>query len=442
MELNEAARRIVWQHKGLILVFVLLATAAALFAHRDDVATYTATTRFVIDAEDPTSQTESAAVADTAKAIATSPSQVREALERSGAAGRDPVEIGKRHVQLRPLGTSGVLQLSVTDPDPKVAAALADELARLVIAKRLDIKRGHLRQTVEQLDAQIKSLTERIGTLRLGTPDSTSEADLLVQRRSVLETQQLNLLASDALAAKPSIISAATLPEEANRSPVIADTVLAIVLAAIVGLGLAGLLETLSPTLVDAEAIARELDTPLIGELRGGPYRPLLPKDASRVATRLRLAARAAGVRSVGLLSVLEDLEVDGLAQLLDFAAVDPDVKSPQARVRVDVPVPAGFGIAEDPDGQVDVPAPASHACRIRGYHLEQASKSSNGDVPGLALVTPSTIKKTELAAATHLLRVSPAPLLGLVTYTPPRAPLHRVLRAFRLEGGRDGRRR
>jgi capsular polysaccharide biosynthesis protein len=438
MELNEAARRILWQHKGLILVFVLLGIAAALFAHRDDVATYTATTRFVIDAEDPTSQTESAAVADTAKAIATSPSQVRAALERFDAAGRDPVEIGKRHVQLRPLGTSGVLQLSVTDPEPKLATALADELARRVIAKRLDIKRGHLRETVKQLDAKIEALTERIGTLRLAGPDSMSEADLLVQRRSIFETQQLNLLASDALAAKPSIISAATLPDEADPSPVIADTLLAMVLAAIVGVGLAGLLETLSPTLIDGEAIARELDTPLIGELRGGPYRALRPDDASRVATRLRLAARAAEVRSVGLLSVPEGLEVDGLAHLLDFAAVDPDVQSPQTPDGAGVPVLAGFGTAEEPDFR----PPATHACRIRAYHLEHATEATNGSVPGLALVTPSTIKKAELAAATHLLRVSPAPLLGLVTYTPPRSPLQRVLRSLRKEGGHDGRRR
>ena len=78
---------------------------------------------------------------------------------------------------------------------------------------------------------------------------------------------------------------------------------------------------------------------------------------------------------------------------------------------------------------------------RIRAYHLEHATQATNGHVPGLALVTPSTIKKAEVAAATHLLRVSPAPLLGLVTYTPPRSPLQRVLRSLRREGGRDGRR-
>jgi capsular polysaccharide biosynthesis protein len=441
MELNEAVRRILWQHKGLILGLVLLGAAAALFAHRNDVPTYTATTRFVIDAEDPTSQTESAAVADTAKAIATSPSQVGEALERSGATGRDPVDVGKRRIQLRPLGTSGVLQLSVTDPDPELSVALADELARRVIAKRIDIKRGHLRQTVERLDAKIEALTSRIGTLRLAGPESVTQADLLVQRRSIFETQQLNLLASDALAAKPSIISPATKPDEADPSPLIADALLAIVLAGIVGVGLAGLHETLSPTLVDSEAIARELDTPLVGELRGGPYRALRPEDASRVATRLRLAARAAGVRWVGLLALPEDVEVDGLAQLLDFAAVDPDVQSPQAPERVDVPVLAGFGTAEDPDGQLDFRAPAADACRIRAYHLEHATQATNGSAPGLALVTPSTIKKAELVTATHLLRVSPAPLLGLVTFTPPRSPLQRVLRSFRREGGRDGRR-
>src|SRR5918998_4694979 len=250
MELNEAARRILWQHRWLIVAFVLLGAGLAVLAHRDDVATYTATTRFVIDAEDPTSQTESAAVADTAKAIATSPSQVRSAVEEAGLEGRDPVEIGKHRVALRPLGTSGVLRLSVTDPDPAAAAELADTLARGVIAKRVDIKRGHLRQTVRRLDAKIEALTVEISRLRVAGRDQAGQADLLVQRRSILETQQLNLLATDALAAKPSILSHATRPDAADPSPLVPDLVLAALLGAILAVGLAGVRETLSPTLV------------------------------------------------------------------------------------------------------------------------------------------------------------------------------------------------
>jgi capsular polysaccharide biosynthesis protein len=441
MELNDAARRILRQHKGLILACVLIGAALAVLAHRGDVAAYTATTRFVIDAEDPTSQTESAAVADTAKAIATSPSQVRRAIEALGLTGRDPVEIGTDRVALRPLGTSGVLRLSVSDRNPEAAAALADELARGVIAKRLDIKRGHLKESVTRLETKIEELTNRISELRLAGGDHIAEADLLVQRRSMLETQQLNLLATDALAAKPSIISHATVPDRPDPSPLVPDLVLAMVLGAIVGIGLAGLLETLSPTLIGGEAMARQLDTPLIGTLHGGPYRPIQPQDIDRVATRLRLAARAAGVPGVALLAVPEDLDVGGLAELLDAAAVDPDGRRPgrrDAEKHVDAPVPAGLAPPDEGDARPDSRAPSAKRCRIRPYHVGRAA--TNGTVPGLVVVAPSTIKKADVAAATHLLRLSPAPLLGLVTYTPPRAPVERIRGFIRPLGGRHGR--
>lgn len=192
MELNEAFRRILGQHWRLILVALVLGAGVAVAIHRDDADEYLATTRFVIDAEDPTSQTESAAVADTAKAIATSPAQVARALKQIDAGGRDPAALGKEHITLRPLGTSGVLQISVVDRNAEVAAALADELARGVIAKRLDIRRGHLHDTVQRLETRIEQLTDRIAELRSAGGASLAEADLLVQRRSILETQHLS----------------------------------------------------------------------------------------------------------------------------------------------------------------------------------------------------------------------------------------------------------
>jgi capsular polysaccharide biosynthesis protein len=442
MELNDAVRRILGQHWRLILACLLLGSAIAVAAHRSDVPTFTATTRFVIDAEDPTSQTESAAVADTAKAIATSPSQVRSALDELGIADRDPVEIGKRLVSLRPLGTSGVLQLSVTDPSREVARTLADELARGVIAKRLDLKRGHLRETVRRLDQRIQELTTRIATLRLAGGDQLSEADLLVQRRSIFETQQLNLLATDALAAKPSILSPATPPEHADPSALLPDLVLAALLGAIVGIGLAGLLETLWPTLIGGEALAREFDAPLLGELSGGPGRALRRDDVRRVATRLRLAAGAAGLPNVGLLASPEDLEVDGLAHLLDAAPVDQDADDPvyvDAPERIGVASLVGLAGGNGSGPVTSFSAPVPQSCRIHAFHLGRAANVANGSATGLVLVTRSTIKKTHVGATAHLLRVTPAPLLGLVTYTPTRPLVQRVPRFFRSRGVRHG---
>src|SRR5439155_18346310 len=73
MELNEAARRIVWRHGALILAFVLMGGVITAALHLRDQTTYTATSRLVLDTSDPQSSAESVAIADTARAIATSP---------------------------------------------------------------------------------------------------------------------------------------------------------------------------------------------------------------------------------------------------------------------------------------------------------------------------------------------------------------------------------
>jgi len=110
MELHEAARRIVGQHWRLIL-FLLGAGLAAV--HSGGARTYTASTRLVLDTQDPKTRAESIAIADTAAAIATSPAQVEGALRDAHVAGRDSVKLAKNHVSLRGLGASGVLELSV-----------------------------------------------------------------------------------------------------------------------------------------------------------------------------------------------------------------------------------------------------------------------------------------------------------------------------------------
>jgi hypothetical protein len=433
MELNEAGRRIFGQHWRLILLHVLLGAGVALAIHSDDVDMYRATTRFVIDAEDPTSQTESAAVGDTAKAIATSPAHVAAALRTLDLDGRDPIEIGTRHIEIRPLGTSGVLQLSVADPNREAATRLADELARGVIATRLQIKRGHLRTVSRRLETRIERLTDRIAELRVAGGTSLPEADLLVQRRSMLETQHMNLLATDALASQPAIVSAATPPDAAESSALMQDLVLGIMLGLILGIGLAGLLETLSPTLIGGETVARELDTPLLGVLSGGPYLALDRAEVRRVATRVRLAARAAGVRNADILGVSEKSDVAGLAALLDAA---PDNASPQLAGTDGERLTDLHGGSGAVAGTVAASAPA---CRIRAYDLVVATYHGNGSVGGIVLVSPARVKKAEVAAVTHLLRVSPAPLLGLITYTAVRPLARRASRLGRPKGARNG---
>jgi capsular polysaccharide biosynthesis protein len=397
MELNEAGRRIFGQHWRLILGLLLAGIAVAAFLHGGSVRTYTASTRLVLDTEDPKSRAESTSIADTAKAIATSPSQVRGALKDAHVTGRDPIDLAKHHVSIEALGTSAVLQLSVSDHNPRVAAAVATTLASRVIRARLEVSNGKLQQVLGQLDQRIDGLNGRIAAV-----DSPTLRTFLGQQRSVLEAERVSLLSTEALRPKPSIISPATLPTHADSSGWVPYLVLGALLGLVLGVGAAGLLETTRPTVVGSDALARAFDTPLLGSLPGEPNEH--SADAlRRITPGLFVAAQVAGVGTVNLLAIDPDVDLSRLADGLEAAPADA-IAAPRS------------------------PGDTRSGLRIRPFNLRDSSPDVPGGV-GLVVVSPTALKKTQLLDASHLLNVASLPLLGLLTYSRSPWRLHQAMK-------------
>jgi len=453
VELNEVFRRILGEHWRLIVFFVTFGIGVAAVLHVTDLRMYTADARVVLDTQDPQSRAESTAIIDTARAIATSPAEVRDALNAAHVSGRDPVQVAEHRVSVRGLGSSGLFQLSVSDRDPQTAAAIVNALAAQVIRARLSVTQGQARQILIDLgrqiddlnarisysDARIDSLNERIAgasdpetlsSLRRERDDASRLSDFLGQQRAALEAQRTSVLSTDSVRPKPTIISRADPPTRADSSGVVPDVILGALLGLILGVGVAGVIEAFRPTLVGAEALAREFRTPLLGTLASQPVEGEAVQDATAIAMRLRLAAEAASLRGVGLVPIGPHVNVQFLAERLEavssqeasaFAAAEPALVEPLETA------PAGWrgaSAARTLTGSGHLPV------RIRPFELQNASLSNGSRTgTGLVLVVPSTVKKTELAEAGHLLTVSRLPLLGLITYARPRT-LRRSLRA------------
>jgi len=446
MELNEAARRIFRQHWLLILGFVVIGVSAAA-VHARGPATYTASARLVLGTADPKSRTESGSIADTGKAIATSPTQIRLAL-REANVDRDSVEVAKRHVSVRALGTSSVVQLGVRDKSPAAAAAIANALAERVLSVRRDVTTGQLQQVLDDLGDRVDSLSARISETDLKIDDlnvaiaragsaATSNAlradrdeaarvrDFLAQQRSVLESERINVLSADALRPKAAIISAATPPIEADASRQVQELVLGALIGFILGLGVAGLIETLRPTLVGSDALAREFDTPLLGSVLAGADEEQARHMLSRIALRLRLGAESMQVESLGLVPIGPDVDLGLLAATFEDLAQD-DVREGFREELASVEAVAGTGprpVATS-HPQKDLRASAAFGARNPQFHIRPFGLShgstENGSV-ALVLVSPSVVKKAELDDVSHLLRVARLPVLGLITYERPR---------------------
>jgi hypothetical protein len=218
-----------------------------------------------------------------------------------------------------------------------------------------------------------------------------SAHDLFVQQQSVLESERVSLLSTSAQHPQPQIISAATPPTKPEPSHRMNYLVLGALLGLILGIAAAGVAETLQPTLVGGDTLAGELNTALLGTLASNTS----AADVTDVGARLRLAAEAADVRNVAMVTA-GGVDVDGVAASLSAA---------------DAHAPNGNG----------------HGAALQiGNFDSQNPPFNNGSRSGLVLVSPTALKKTELNDIEHLLQASRLPLLGVITYTAPNRHLRR----------------
>lgn len=203
-----------------------------------DQPTYVASTRLLVSA----TTDGTASVADTVAAIATSPSQLASALVDLGIDEEPDAFV--QVVSVRSLGDSGIVELSVTDEDPVLAASLANALGAEV---------GQVMRETRQAIYPLPRILDSA---------SSSSAEAIPPMR-------------------------------------IQDLALGALFGLILGIAAASLIEALNPTLVGKEAIAAQLGAPVLGVL------PLAPKDGSRDLpwVRWRLGAQAAmsGVATVQL---------------------------------------------------------------------------------------------------------------------------------------------
>jgi len=407
MELSEAFRRIVVQHRRLLAVCLVLGIAIPLALSFTAGDAYTATTRFTLNTADPTDEAQATALADAARAIATSPEHVSTALAATGLR-IDPVAFAKDAVRLRALGSSGVLELAVTWSDPRTAADVANALVDDLISTRTGMANGS-QQYLDSLNVQLSDTISRQGHVQALIDDVQAKIDaaggdnaapalvieraalerrrndLTVQRQSV-EDNIRTVQANEALQPQATVIDLAEPPPPApsGRTTALAFGAM---LGLLAGLAIAAVSEVFRPTVAGPDVAARMLGTRVLGSAtrRGPVFAPLAAGDPTVV--RLRLAAGPAGVTSVELIGVPSSLPVRSLAYRLN-AALDA---GPRGRGPRNLAVRA-FGA----DGAV----PLEH-------------------VSGAVVVAEPFVSQRALDDAQDLLALAELPLLGVVVARP-----------------------
>jgi len=442
VELNEAVQRILRRHAALVLVCLMAALGMVAFLHRNDQRMYTSLARVALDGPVPKSSAESTALADTARAVTTSQDHITASL-RKVRVNRDPVDIATHRLSVRALGSSNVVELSVTDPDRKVAKALANALAADLVDTRVAARRADRKQIQTQLDRQIGDLTRRIAAvdvqldkLNRTIVSSSSRTEVaavenassvlrsrrenLVQEKTALGAERLRLPADDSASLTPRIVESADLPLRADPTGWRTYFGLAALLGLVVGVGLAAVIETFRPTLMGPRALARAVDAPVLSVLPDHPER-VDGFDSTMLVARLHLAAGRAGVETVVVLPGGPSFDVPAFLRLLGRAQTASIVRAVDVTreevLAIDRQGHAKTLTEQTVDPNVDEPGISKRLSWVRVSDFNAARQAEGATPMGLVLVAPTVLKKAQLEPLNDLLEVTGWPLLGVIPY-------------------------
>jgi len=265
----------------------------------------------------------------------------------------------------------------------------------MLIKTRLQATRGAFSQIVAGLDDQLLAIDREIARLRrTGAGDVTStraRLSQLSQERSDLGSERESVTVQDALRPQPTVVDPAHEPVAPDPSRRLQDLALGALLGLVVGIGIAATIETITPTLVGAEAVAREVGAPVLAELpRANGNSTAFQRELADNHVRL-----AAGFVRMG---AFELADLGPVTMFTDVALLASRLSDPirAARVRV-----TGGDHLE-----------VRSVRRPRGGVVDDGTTSS-----GLVVVTPTVVKRRNLHWVASSLQTGDLKPFGVVTY-------------------------
>ena len=368
MESSEAIRRIFWRHRWLLLSLMILAAAAVVPSREHLPVNYTATATIQGQGTTPDAVTQVQAIQSRVSAVATAPAQVQTAISQAKV-NRDAVKVARHEISVAPLGSSAIMVLTVTDPSPQVAVALAGSLAKNVVSElnqlgiRDNPELAALNKTNSGLVSRRDQLLSQLGSARSSNASTSVSVQSLLSQLAAVEQELANnqaqaqqVITTLTTETGASVVSLPTSAAGASRHVAVYGA-LAALLGLILGLLIATIREVIRPTVAQPGAGARELGAVLFGGC-DARRRKIIRIDPD-LPDRLNLAAHRAGVVTVVLTGPGSRTRLAALAARLRDALPAPeraDERGAGARAtaRVD-----HLHVGDDPGPNGDVQRPA-----------------------------------------------------------------------------------
>ena len=329
MEIDEIAARLLRQYWALIVLCVAapLLLIAATVARQPHM--YVASARIDSGTAVPASAAQAQAIVSQIQGIATGKTVAAKALQDAGVT-RNLNTFVASNVSVTGLGGSQVVDLKVTDRDPRVAATLAKDLAAGVIQSLNAVGQSGLSATLQAIDQEIVRFTEQqkaVAEQVASDPkNETLQAKLagLDQVVANFSGDRSRLLIQATTQGLAAVLDQPVVPEQPESKALTQKLGLAGVLGLVVGILIAAIAETVRPTVPGARRVSRRLGAPTLGQLTSADLNGKPTQDLENLALRLRLAATHADVSTITLVDINGVYELSDLAYELE-RSLSPD---------------------------------------------------------------------------------------------------------------------
>lgn len=432
MEIDEVAARLVRQYWALLVICTLLPVVVVALIVVRQPAMYAADARIITSSQVPVTSSAADAIVSQVQAIATGPTSAGAALRNAGVR-TNVANFVVNHVTVNGLGTSQVVDVTVTDPSPQVAQKAARVLADEVVNALNKVSQGGLSTTLAALDSEIVTLTEQRAALSAQTAQNPQNQQLQAKLAGLDEvisnftSDRGRLLIQASTQGLAEVIDQPGLPQAPESKGLAQKLGLAGLLGLVLGILLAAGAETIRPTVPGARRVSRRLSSPMLGSLTETEMHGTRTVTFDNVALRVRLAAANAGVSTVALVDAEGQQALADLADKLTQANFQAS-PAPFAAVSngtdngAKLATTATFTDSATPTLVVDrAPHVVTDRGAVRVFSIEQIQCQTGIDKAGIVVLSGPVAKVSRISALSDLSVASGWPIIGVIGVPRPR---------------------
>lgn len=270
---------LIWHWLWLILLAAVIAGAATYFFNRQMTPIYEVSTKLLV-MEAPSSKNvdynsvlASQSLTKTYSDMLTNDLILQEVINRVNLANDIPLL--KKAIKVAPVTNTQLIEISVEDPDPVLAARIANTLVAVFIEKVESIQSSRFSSSKDSLGTQLQEMGKQLADINQKKALATNEADRDNLNSQALQYQQLysNLLTSYEQARLAEIQSSANvtqvnaaMPNTVPVSPkILQNTIIAALVGLFLAMGIIFGLDALDDTIKTPEEVTSKLGMPVLG---------------------------------------------------------------------------------------------------------------------------------------------------------------------------------